>query len=193
MRVSWIRFLFACPLSIITACQTSIGINIEQSPYYRIPAGSTLTLNQPITFAPNVVSVYLYEGKIQPHATIDVYKPHCKFELYEMRATEQVINPDTFSIRKAVYQNINHKPSGPARVIPAVHTRSSYSPSFQPYTTYMYLQSEKQPNVYLLSCLHWEDPVEANYLTLAQIKQALGGVMTLAPKATPVLPPGQRS
>jgi len=45
------------------------------------------------------------------------------------------------------------------------------------YTIEMLLHSDKQPDVLRLSCEHWEDPIDGEYLTLDQIKQAVGQVI----------------
>lgn len=181
--------------SVLSACQNTVAIDIETSPFYNIPAGSTVTLNQEMTFPPDEVSIYLFNGNVVPRATIDIYKPHCKFELYNMQPMAQTITPDTFTIRKIVDFNVQNMPSGRRYASFAVSRFATSSPSYQPYTTYMYLHSDKQPNVYRLSCRHWEDPVDARYLTVSQIRQTLGTLMTLKlndPRAKPT-EPGQRS
>ncbi len=195
MRVINLATIFSLLLTVSSCQAAGISIDIEKSPYYAIPAGSTLTLNREITFPADVVSVFIFNGQIVPRPTIDVYKPHCKFELYDMKPQSQTIQPDTFTIRKTVYFDAMYTPGSFFHTGFVLNRYTDGGPSYQPYTTYMYLQSDKQQNVYLLSCLHWEDPVEARYLTVAQIKQALGGMMTLKlndPRAEPIQP-GQKS
>ena len=192
-----IRNLIALVSILFTSssCQAGIGIDIEKSPYYTIPIGSTLTLNREITFPADIVSVFIFDGQIVPRSTIDVYKPHCKFELYDMKPQSQTIQPDTFTIRKVVEHYVTYTPERLLHTKFVLNRHTHGGPSYQPYTTYMYLQSDKQQNVYRLSCLHWEDPVDARYLTVAQIKQVLGDMITLKlndPRAEPIQP-GQKS
>ena len=186
---------FVSILFTSSSCQAGISIGIENSPYHAIRAGSTLTLNREITFPADIVSVFIFNGQIVPRSTIDVYKPHCKFELYDMKPQPQTIQPDTFTIQKSVYFDAMYNPGRLHQTNFVLNRYTTGGPSYQPYTTYMYLQSDKQQNVYRLSCLHWEDPVDARYLTVAQIRQVLGDLMTLKlnnPKAEPIQP-GQKS
>ena len=163
-----------------TACQIPIT-DIENSPYYTIPGGSTITLNRAIIFPPDKVSLYIYEGELKPQSAVDVYRPHCKFELYDMKSYSQKIEPDNFTIYKSTFESVDRSINS-VRYASLLSFRLSGDgggPSYAAYTSYLYLKSEKQPNVYRLRCLHWEDPIDGVYLTVAQIRQALYGMMTL--------------
>jgi len=47
------------------------------------------------------------------------------------------------------------------------------------YATLMYLNSEKQKDVYRITCQHWEDVMDDRHLTIKQMRQAMGDVFTL--------------
>ncbi len=164
-------------LSLVVACETTIK-DVETSPYYTIPAGSQITLNRKIHFVPNSVSVYLQNGSLTPSVQLDRYEPHCKFELYKMLEIEQTIEPETFNITRSTVEEFTSRPSSQRYAALGMTETSGGSISHIEYTTYLYLSSEKQPNVYLLSCLYWGNP-EDNHLTVAEIRRALGEIMTL--------------
>ena len=52
-------------------------------------------------------------------------------------------------------------------------------PSHVDYMTVMYLESVKQPDVLRITCTHWEDPVEAEFLSIQQMRKAMGKILTL--------------
>ncbi|NNG14194.1 MAG: hypothetical protein HKM22_03455 [Gammaproteobacteria bacterium] len=47
------------------------------------------------------------------------------------------------------------------------------------YMTVLYLHSDRQPDVFRMTCQHWEAPSDAQHLTIKQIRQALGDLFTL--------------
>jgi hypothetical protein len=47
------------------------------------------------------------------------------------------------------------------------------------YATLMYLNSDKQKDVYRLTCQHWEDVMDDRHLTISQMRGAMGDVFTL--------------
>jgi hypothetical protein len=52
-------------------------------------------------------------------------------------------------------------------------------PTFQSFSTRMDLRSEKQPNIFRLSCARWDDPGRGDHLSIAEIRRTLDGVFTL--------------
>ncbi|NOZ54907.1 MAG: hypothetical protein GXP08_17525 [Gammaproteobacteria bacterium] len=60
------------------------------------------------------------------------------------------------------------------------HTSGNGSgPMAEIFRTYLYVTSITQPNVFRFMCEHWEDPISGEHLTVEQIKQALGNIITL--------------
>jgi len=45
--------------------------------------------------------------------------------------------------------------------------------------SYYYLKSADEPNVRTLECIQWDSLYENNYLSISEIRQALGDVFTL--------------
>lgn len=176
------KYKFGLPAIIIvvawsvTACQTAVA-DKENSPYYTIPVGSHVTLNRKIHFEPNQVSVYLQYGAIKPDSQLDRYEPYCKFELFHMRDSQQVLEPDKFEIIRSRYEDFATL-TRPWQVAGLNMRTSDGGPSFIEYITDLYLKSERQNNVYRLQCLYWGQP-DDNHLTVHQIRQALGEIATL--------------
>ena len=51
------------------------------------------------------------------------------------------------------------------------------------YSTVMYLSSElssnRQPDVYRMTCKHWESVIDDHYLSIEQMREAMGEWFTL--------------
>jgi hypothetical protein len=56
---------------------------------------------------------------------------------------------------------------------------SNRGSAIQTFATILYLRSERQPEALRLTCGHWDYPPWATHLSIAQIRQTLGEVMTL--------------
>ncbi|KPK09819.1 MAG: hypothetical protein AMJ68_11010, partial [Acidithiobacillales bacterium SG8_45] len=55
----------------------------------------------------------------------------------------------------------------------------SGGPSLIKYATILSLRSEKQPEVKEMVCLHWGDRGQIDFLTLEELKSALGNIFTI--------------
>jgi len=140
-----------------------------------LPPGTQVHLNQTIKFASSQVVLYFQYGKIVPANYIDDYRPNCSLEVKHKLAHPQSFHTDTFRIVKVRY---NISGSG--------HTGHSYAslfagPTHYPeYSTAIFLHSADQPNLYILTCQHLEDPDNARYLNLNEIQEALGNIITIS-------------
>ena len=101
MRRLVLLFVF---IFLLNACQTTSYEGKEDSPYYRVPVGSGLTLHQDIEIPPHRVGVYLQDGQIKPLSQINRYYPHCKFEVMKIRDIPQTVHADTFMIEKVAQE-----------------------------------------------------------------------------------------
>jgi len=179
------RTLSILLLLVLTAGCVSQYQGNEDSPYYVIPAGSSITLNQDLTFAPDEVGLYFQGGKQVPKMQIDLYRPHCKLELKQRLETAQVVKSGEFKVLRAT-QEIIHSVGLPVRLASNVAGRFSIGggdssiPGPELYATRLKLSSARQPHVLSLNCGHLESPpVTAVHLTIHQIRQALGQIFTL--------------
>jgi len=166
---------------LLTACST-VDTRDQSSPFYSIPAGSTLVLNQVLRIERDQVSIYVQNGEVMSERAVDKYEPNCKFEIYTMSEQARSVQPDSFEIIKVVDNIESSALDGPVHVASrgimmgygALDKSYIYN-----YATMMYLSSDKQKDVYRMTCQHWEDMMDDRYLTTAQMRQAMGEVFSL--------------
>lgn len=184
------RAMIACAAlaALLAGCQTSSYQGDETSPYYAVPAGSRLALHNEISFGPDQVGVYIQNGRVLPLKQVQRYHPFCKFELYHRRDHARTVAPDRMTITK-VLQQYMQDPYTQARGV--LHARLSFSgiagmgdsskggPVIQSFVTRMDLRSEKQPDVYRLTCAHWTYAGTDRPLTIAEIRRTLDPLFTL--------------
>jgi hypothetical protein len=169
---------------LLAACQTISYEGNEASPYYPIPAGSQLTLNQELTIPADQVAVFLQDGRAVASAQVSHYGPFCKFELYTLRDTARKVPPDEFTITKTAQERTLSGGGGPllygklsVSLVASGDVMDS-GPSIQIYATRMDLRSAKQPDVFRLTCSQWGYP-ENQHVTIAEVRRALGDLFTL--------------
>ena len=159
----------------LAACQYVPPRDIN-SQFFSPPAGSQLRLTRPLTIPGNDAGVFIQYGKPQySNWQLDQYYPHCDFELRTRSNHERVVEPDTFTVTRTVRETEN------VSLAPAV-VASSDTGNGAPHENYMtilYLHSDKQPDVFRMTCQHWEDPGDGRHLTIRQIRQTLGDLFTL--------------
>lgn len=174
------------PLLIVSlaACQTARYEGNEDSPYYLVPVGSVLTLNQDIEIPPHRAGVHLQGGQIQPLSRINQYYPHCKFEVLKIRDIPQTVHADRFTIEKAVQEITDSVNAGGLRLAGislgiGIGIRGGDGTSAQTFATRLSLHSVSQPDVYLLSCGQWAYPSEGQHVSIREIRRVLGKIFTL--------------
>lgn len=190
-------------LVFLGACQ-SASLPYEDSPYSVIPAGSRLVLERDLTIPAGRASLYIQGGEVRAYAEIDPYRPHCRLEVQKVLATPQVVKADRFVMEKVIYEEIPRLASAaraPVRLAAAgdlgiaigedpagrrprgwpaaVAFGMADGSSPWTYATHFRLRSDRQPEVRLLTCQHWDDPALAVHLAVRQIRATLGGIFTL--------------
>src|SRR4051794_28489494 len=88
--------------TLIAGCQTASFEGNENSPYYVVPAGSRLTLNQSVTIPPDSASVYIQNGQTMGNTQVLHYYPFCKFEVYHRGGEAQTVAPDSIVITRVI-------------------------------------------------------------------------------------------
>ncbi|MCW9013099.1 MAG: hypothetical protein OQL06_04890 [Gammaproteobacteria bacterium] len=156
-------------------------IKDENSQFYRVPIGSSLILNQNLSILPNVARAHIQYGKLVSKKAIDMYYPHCEFEIRTLKETSQTIYPDTFTI----YQVDHDIQWSQTDVMVASLSRfdmgmSNEGISLVAYANEYYLESASQPDVFRLTCLHWQEHSNAYHLSINEVRKVLGGIFTLA-------------
>ncbi|MCP5420446.1 MAG: hypothetical protein H6970_01260 [Gammaproteobacteria bacterium] len=162
----------------LTGCQVSMLA--AESGYFAVPEGSTVTLNQALRIPPNGLKIYIQDGQLGMGP--NEYDPFCKFELREVKPEAQLVQPGKFEI------HMTRRASGIMAGIPrstrlaglGTFSMNQGLPSPILYSIQFFLRSTTQPEVYKLSCGHLQDPgLTAQFLSLQEIDQALGEVITL--------------
>jgi hypothetical protein len=170
-----IRLLLLCVF--LLGSQTNYAAN-ENSPYFVIPTGSTLQLNQAITIPADRASVYLQGGQVKDYSNVDTYYPNCDFEVLTLTNKSRAVQPDEFIIKRVV-QEEDIVASGFPKVASLIGVRFEGSVGLVDYKTIMYLGSAQQPDVYRITCAQWDEPMDAQHLTVRQIRDTLGSIFTL--------------
>jgi hypothetical protein len=176
--------LLSLCLPVWLASCTGSQLRDEASPFYSVPAGSVLTLNRDITIPGDKVAAYVQDGKVLGYNDVDWYRPNCKFELYTISEQPRQVRADSFSVTRVVDEIESSSLQGQVYYVALVVGMGLDRSYVFNYATMMYLHSELQPDVYRMTCQHWEDVVDDRYLSVEQMRQAMGDVFTLA--ITPV-------
>lgn len=174
--------LLACLAFSLTACQSSANLPIS-SPYFEVPVGSRLVLNQPIEIAPTSATVRLQFGKIVSRFESQDFELACVFESNIVGKTAQLVEPDSFEIiRVRRGSNTSSAQAAPRTGLVPVSARFvADGGSRQYYKTELFLKSEKQPQILAMTCQHARESGDSDFrpLTVAEIRQALGGYFSL--------------
>jgi len=165
------RILTLCCLALlITACQSLPPVNSTDT---QAPAITMVTLKQAFPIRPDRSNEYIQGGEIRPYESISEYYPHCKLELREIADTERVVQPETFTVTR-VYRQEDFV--GFRKMILAGDGSSGLIMSI----TYLFLQSEKQPGIFRLSCMRLDESFYARHVTVDDMRDTLGDMMTLS-------------
>jgi len=175
-------------LSLAAAGCQSPGSYPIDSPWYQPAPGSEWVLNQVIEIPPDSATLRFQFGKIV-HGVKD-FETNCVFELKTVKDTPQRVEPDVFVMTKVRSgSSILRAARDAAPGFVKVSSGSDDTGSIRYYyKTEMFLRSEKQPNVLMLTCQHaWDTGSSFQYErppTIAEMQQALGAYFTLKPPST---------
>ncbi|MGA9993542.1 MAG: hypothetical protein WBP86_14590 [Thiobacillaceae bacterium] len=170
-------------LFVLAGCGTTGQYGVD-SPYYRYPKGVRLTLNQPLEITPDSATVRLQYGHVVARNGVQEQDPYCIFELSTVAEVPQWVKPDEFSVTR-VQRSISTIARGDSLRIGGLVRVSMDSDSAGPtnyyYKTEFLLHSDSQTNVLLMTCQSNQNytPLK-RYLTVAEIRQALGNIFTLS-------------
>ncbi len=178
-----ILLLFVLPL--LVACQ-SIGKPIPyDSPRSVPPVESVFELHRSLIVSRGTSRTYIQFGAAKNYKAVNVHEPWCQFRLYEPREAlkeERIIHPDRFRVVRS------SQSAEWVAAYPIVLASSSMlfprefrhdDPGPQTLATIMKLQSDSQPHVFELQCAIFDDPRSNNFVSVKQIQQTLGGLVSL--------------
>jgi hypothetical protein len=159
----------------ISGCSVS-NIKDQNSYLYSVPVGSTLSLNKTITIPANLARRFFQGGKQMLEKDINIYYPYCSLLMNTLTDVERTIKPIIFE----VYKVQDDEETARRYVYFASNLLSSSDgPSIIGYASYYYLRSTSAPDVRSLECMQWGDPVDVEYLSINEVKKALGDYFTL--------------
>ena len=160
---------------LVSSCQHPLTKD-QSSPYFQVPEGSRLILDQPFSIPPGKARVFIQNGQVINTKDLDQYQHHCEFEINTLKDESQIIQPDEFYIYKT--DHVIRWSQIPVMYASLGMLFQSDSPLVA-YTNEYYLRSQKQPDVRALSCLHWDDQADAYHLSVDEVQQVLEGLFTL--------------
>ena len=166
----------------LTSCQPLSNYPVE-SVWYQPPVGAEWVLNQPIEIPPDSATVRFQFGKVV--RVVNEFEPNCVFELTTVRETSQPVAPQVFvvtRVRSGSSLRNSLREEGP-RFVRAHMGADDAGPIRYFFKTEMFLRSDKQPNVLMLTCQHaWESGSSSLQYerppTVAEMQQALGAYFT---------------
>jgi len=162
------RFLLLCSISLLlVACQSLPPANSTDT-----PAIKTVTLKQDFPIRPDRSNEYIQGGEIRPYESIEQYYTHCKLELREIADIKRIVKPQRFNVTRIYRQE---EFVGFRKMMLAGDGDSGLIMS----TTYLFLQSEKQPDIFRLSCMRQDESFYARHVTVEEMQDTLGSIMTL--------------
>lgn len=169
---------------VLSACNI-YGVKDENSTFYAVPVGSSLVLNQDVIISGDQVAIYVQDGEIMSYDVVEKYYPNCKFEIYTISEQPRTVEQDTFVIVKvqdeiessSIQKNTQVASLDNAFMFGAMGRVEVFN-----YATMLYLHSERQNDVYRMTCQHWEEIRDGRYLSVAQMRKAMGEVFTLVIK-----------
>jgi hypothetical protein len=176
MHKCLVSFTLLCAASL-TACSNSSVVGNEDSQFFSVSPGSTFTLSREITIQPDQTSVYLQNGSIKLYRNIDIFRTHCKFELYSISEQARTVKPDTFSVVRVVDRRDDVSTAWP--LYAGLDLAVDGGPMHKTFSTKMYLESKLQPDVFSMDCMKWDWINIGEFVNISQMRQALGDYFTL--------------
>lgn len=158
---------------LLVACQ---ALDYEgQAPAYRIPTGTVLELHRDLIVPPGQAGVNIQGTAIGDRYRYDAV---CRLEVLTVDDSPRPVRTDHFTVERVgrEWEIFSSRASGLRYV--ALFERDG--PHLLLFTTFLYLRSERQPDVFRLACGHLQNSDQSpRHLTVAEIRATLAPVMTL--------------
>jgi hypothetical protein len=159
---TWISRVCGCiilpAIPLLAGCESMLAQKYDiDSQFYRIPAGSRLVLNEPLSIPAGRAHVVIQPGRSVAGPS---YGVNCQLEVRVLGPVK--VQPDSFEITRA--ENSREWISQPA---------------IMRFYRILHLQSAAQPDVLNLVCQDWDGPMLGKYISIPEMRAALGDVITL--------------
>ncbi len=178
------RILIIFALLLPGGCQLLNSQVDFDSPNSKPPVGTILKLNQPLSFYPGSSRSYIQDGRAKTFKDIDERSPWCQFYRYEPPAalqTVRTVEPDSFRVISST-QSMELVGIHPelkftaGLILPDMYDDDTHEKTL---STVMKVKSEKQPEIVEFKCAVFNDPFRQNFVSVHQIQQTLGEVVTM--------------
>lgn len=180
----------------LTACQQAY-FKDETAFYSQLPEGSKIILHKPLKIFPGRAGVQIQDGHSEREGGIDLWEPHCRFELLTVEETTQVIEPDVFVVDgvRIEWELISGEPAIQLASAGGGDGGDGGGISIDNRKTAMFLApTVRNPNIYRLICGQWKDAWDMDGVSIAELRQVGGEIFSVElPPAAQASDGGQRS
>lgn len=166
--------LIALPLLLLlTACQ---ALNESEGRYAQLPPDAVVELHQDVSIPADQAGVFIQGASIGNRYRYDAA---CRLELRTVAAAPRTVRADRFSIERV--QRTSEIFSNRLNALrPARFGRFEDGPHLLTFTTYLYLHSDHQPEVFRLVCAHLQSSDQhPRHLGADEIRAVLAPIMSL--------------
>lgn len=160
-------------LLLLTACQV---LDEDGSRSGQVPPGSVVELHQDVTIPSDQAGVFIQGTPIGDRYRHDAA---CRLELRTVAPEPRTVRADRFNIERVnrTSELFSRRATDlqPARFYPFRD-----GPHLLTFTTYLYLSSERQPDVSRLVCAHLQSSDQnPRHLTAGEMRTVLAPIMSL--------------
>jgi len=174
------RFALALLLGVVLAgCQLR-PVRDEDSPYFNVPVGSQLILNQRLVITEDDDQMRFQGGAIAPHRWSNLrskYEPNCVLYMRRGGDYNHIIQPDTFDIYRVV--QVDHFERNRWPLYASRGTELAFGGIPTEFATILFLRSTRQPAVDKMACKHYQEAYGGKFLSISEMRQALGAIFSL--------------
>jgi hypothetical protein len=157
--------LIPAAVLLLSSCQ-SMQSSDPSSLSFKMPDGSTLSLNKDLAIPDGKTHALLQAGKLTTDKDRDEYKLNCRFDVKDFGP--RTIKPEVFTIRRTE--------DGQEKVSDAGIVR---------FYSDVYLDSDKGTDIIKLTCQEWGGKIDRNF-TVTEMGEALGDFFTFTfPQSKP--------
>jgi hypothetical protein len=184
-------FAAAAASSLIAGC-APISVSDVASQYYQLPANTTVVVRQTIVIPPGTAHVTLQDGRIVTIDHLRRYEPFCEFEVNDVVESEQQVRPGRFAAARIIRQQLLGAERQQMLLAANTVTENANDNGIGTMLlaeldvplvlneVHLRLHSAEQPNVRELRCAGgWAFPSTVSYPTLAEMKLALGALISI--------------
>jgi hypothetical protein len=160
-------FLVFFSLVLISGCATT-----SESPQLIPPPGTRIEVTQELSTGGGA-RLFIQYGAIKQRRDITVVEPYCQFVSTRPRSEfseSLVIQPEVFTVKRS-YRRVDFAWAAGVEVAEIDSNRDM--------STIMELSSDIQPGIDRLTCLRWGSRWLDGYLTIEEMRGALGGLVQI--------------